>query len=409
MKKNILKKYARLAVHTGVNIKPGQSVVIDVEADQYAFAEMVARECYLAGAKEVRIDFHYQPVTKLKYKYEDTETLSDIAKWKIEKYREDADKLPCMIRILSEDPDGLIGIDREKLLVSQQAAYKALKKYREEMENKYQWTIIAVPSPKWAKKVFPDDTVSNAMKNLWAAILETVHITEDNDPMEEWDNHNKQFKHRCDILNSMPLCRLHYKSSNGTDFTVGLIPKAKWEGGGEYTLSGKFFNPNMPTEEIFTSPMSGVADGKLVASKPLSYNGKLIDNFSITFKDGEAVEWSAEEGYDALTKMIEADKGARRLGELALVPYDSPINAQGILYYNTLFDENACCHIALGEGFTNLIEGYENMTQKELHAEGINESMIHVDFMIGTRDLEINGYDKDGNEYKIFENGNFCF
>ena len=409
MKKSLIRKYARLAVRTGINLKAGQKVVIVAEADQYEFVEMVTNECYRAGAKSVRVDFSYQPITRLKYQNESINTLTDIPEWAVAKYRADSEELPCMIHILSEDPDGLIGVNREKLLAANRAKYKAVKKYRDSMENKYQWTIIAVPSARWAEKVFPNESTAKAIDKLWKAIFETVRLNEETDPEKEWDKHNDNFRRRCDILNSMHLDRLHYESSNGTDFTVWLIPRAKWEGGGERTLLGNFFNPNMPTEEIFTSPMAGKAEGTLVSSKPLSYNGKLIDGFSITFENGEAVKWRADEGYDALTKMIESDKGSRRLGEVALVGYDSPINNQGITYYNTLFDENACCHVALGEGFTNLIEGYENMTQKQLHEEGINESMIHVDFMVGTADLKITGFDKNGKEYKIFENGNFCF
>lgn len=409
MKKSLIRKYARLAVRTGINIKPGQSVVITAEADQYEFVEMVVNECYRAHAKSVRVDFSYQPLTRMKYQNESIYTLTDIPKWSVEKYRSDSEELPCMIHILSDDPDGLLGVNREKLQAVNRAKYKAIKKYRDNMENKYQWTIIAVPSVRWAEKVFPDDKTAVAVNKLWSAIFETVRLNDDTDPEKEWEKHNADFRRRCDILNSMHLDRLHYESSNGTDFTVWLIPRAKWEGGGERTLAGNFFNPNMPTEEIFTSPMAGKAEGTLVSSKPLSYNGKLIDGFSITFANGEAVEWSASEGYEALTKMIESDEGSRRIGEVALVGYDSPINKQGITYYNTLFDENACCHVALGEGFTNLIEGYENMTQKELHDAGINESMIHVDFMVGTEDMKITGFDKDGKKYGIFENGNFCF
>ena len=409
MKKTILKKYARLIARVGVNIQKEQPVVIYAEADQYEFVKYVVHECYKAGAGEVRVEWSLQEITKMHYRHQSTKTLCSVPKWMEEKQQDNCDKLPCMIHILSEDPDGLAGINREKFLKSQQARYKVLKKYRDFMDNKYQWTIAAVPSPAWAKKVFPNERTSTAMEKLWNAILETVHIDETNNPIQAWDAHNQKFRERCEKLNRMQLDHIHYKSANGTDFTAWLIPQAKWEGGGEYTLSGNFFNPNLPTEEIFTSPMAGKAEGTLVATKPLSYNGQIIDNFSITFQDGVASEWKAEIGQDVLTKMLSADEGAKRLGELALVPYDSPINNQNILYYNTLFDENACCHAAVGEGFTNLIEGYETKTKEQLHAMGVNESMIHVDFMIGSRDLSITGYTKDGKEIPIFTNGNFCF
>ncbi len=409
MKKTIIRKYARLIARVGANIKKGQPVVITAEVDQHEFITYLVDECYKAGAKSVRVDWNHQPITKLNYRHQSVKSLCEVPKWAEEKQKDMCDTLPCMIHILSEDPDGLNGINREKLLKSQQARYKVLKKYRDAMENKYQWTIAAVPSAAWAKKVFPGERTSVAIEKLWQAILETVHISNDNDPVAEWNSHNAKFAERSKILNDMKLDRVHYTSANGTDFTCWLMPRVKWEGGGEYTLSGNYFNPNMPTEEIFTSPLAGKAEGTVIATMPLSYQGQFIDKFSITFKGGEAVEWKAEVGEDVLTKMLTADEGAKRLGELALVPYDSPINNQGILYYNTLFDENASCHLAMGAAYTNLAEGFENMTLEELHEMGFNDSMIHVDFMIGAPDLSITGYDKDGKEYPIFKDGNFCF
>ena len=409
MKKTIQRKYARLIARVGAKIEKGQSVVIETQADRYEFITILVDECYKAGAKKVTVDWQYQPVTKLKYRHCPATTIGKVEPWEEQRLKDYSEKLPCRIYIMSEDPDGLNGINREKMLKAQQIRYKTVKPYRDAMDNKYQWCIAAVPSPEWARKVFPGERTSSAVEKLWRAILETVHVTEDNDPIEAWEEHNRKFAERSKILNDMHLSEIHYKSSNGTSFTAGLIPEAKWEGGGEYTLLGKYFNPNMPTEEIFTSPMAGKAEGTLVATKPLSYGGEIIDKFSITFKDGCAVSWTAEKGQTALDKMLSADEGARKLGELALVPYDSPINKQNILYFNTLFDENACCHVALGEGFTNLIDGYENKTKEELHSMGINDSMIHVDFMIGSRDLEIIGKNAAGKEYEIFKNGNFCF
>lgn len=408
MNQDILKKYARLIVRVGVNLQKGQSAVIYAEADQFEFVKYVTEECYQAGAAEVRIEWSYQPISKLHYQHQSIETLSAVPLWIEEKHKENAKTLPCMIHLLSEDPDGLNGISREKLQKSQQARYQILKPYRDAMENKYQWTIAALPSPAWAQKVFPELSADEAVERLYAAIFETVHVTEDNDPVTEWNQHNEKFKQRCRLLNKWHFDRLTYHSANGTDFTVWLIPQAKWEGGGETTLAGHYFNPNMPTEEIFTAPMAGKAEGTLVATKPLSYYGEIIDNFSITFQNGEAVQWQAKTGYEALSKMIESDQGARRLGEVALVPYDSPISRQNILYYNTLFDENASCHFALGDGYTNLIQGYESLTREQLRAIGVNESMIHVDFMVGAPDLTITGYTQDAKAVPIFKNGVFC-
>ena len=242
---------------------------------------------------------------------------------------------------------------------------------------------------------------------LWEAILATVRVTDDNDPIAEWEKHNENLKKRSTWLNEQGFEYLEYKSSNGTDFRASLIPEAEWHAGGDTTIGGNFFNPNMPTEEVFTSPKKGFAEGKLVSTKPLSYDGQIIDKFYITFKDGKAVEWDAEVGKPLLDKMLTMDEGAKYLGELALIPDNSPISNSGILYYNTLFDENASCHVAMGRGFTETIKGFADKSLEECYALGINDSMIHVDFMIGAPDLTITGY-KNGVAIPVFVNGNWA-
>jgi len=254
----------------------------------------------------------------------------------------------------------------------------------------------------------PNETKRNAYNKLWDAILETVYVTKDNDPVKEWENHNKNLKERTKWLNEKKFDYLEYKSSNGTNFRADLIPEAHWCGGGEETLSGNFFNPNLPTQEVFTSPKKGFAEGTLVSTKPLSYQGQLIEDFKITFKNGKAVSWDAKENKDLLDKMLSMDEGAPYLGELALIPQNSPIANTGILFYNTLFDENASCHVALGRGFCDTIDDFQNKTLEECQALGVNDSMIHVDFMIGADDLTITGY-KNGKAYPIFVNGNWAF
>ena len=318
------------------------------------------------------------------------------------------EEVPCRIYIESQDPDGLAGVNREKMQKSQMARYKITKKYSDALENKDQWCIAAVPSYAWAKRVFPNETKNKAYNMLWDAILKTVYVTKDNDPEKAWAEHNADLKSRTKYLSEKKFDYLHYKSANGTDFKASLIPESHWCGGGENTLSGNFFNPNLPTEEVFISPKKGFAEGKLVSTKPLSYQGQIINDFYITFKDGKAVEWDAKEGKDLLDKMLSMDEGAKYLGELALIPHDSPIANTGILFYNTLFDENASCHVALGRGFCDTIDGFENKTLEECQALGVNDSMIHVDFMIGAPDLEITGY-KDGKAYPIFKEGNWAF
>ncbi|MGN0298520.1 MAG: aminopeptidase [Lachnospiraceae bacterium] len=408
MKKTLLKKYAELIVKMGANVQRDQEVIITAAVDQSELVKMVVREAYLAGAKKVTVDWTCQEVTKLTYRYETIKTLSSIPEWRKEKFAYQAETLPCMIYIESSGPDSLKGIDPVKMAKVQANRYPIIKPYNDAMENKYQWVIVAASSKEWAKKVFPKERTSVAVEKLWKLILDCAHVTEDNDPIEVWKQHNKSFEERSAWLNSLGLTELHYESGNGTNFTVGMHPKAKWDGGSEISLQGIEFNPNMPTEEIFTSPMKGKAEGVLVATKPLSYRGQLIDQFSITFKDGKAVDCHAEVGEAILRSMISADENAGYLGEVALIPVSSPINQSGVLFYNTLFDENASCHIALGRGFTNLLEGYENMTQEEMENSGINSSMIHVDFMIGSDDMKIVGKTQDGAEILIFENGTWA-
>lgn len=264
-----------------------------------------------------------------------------------------------------------------------------------------------MPSEKWAKKVFPGLTKAEGMKRLWDAIL-TASRAKDGNGIKNWEDHEKDLKARCDYLNSLNLRSLHYTSSNGTDLTIGLIPNVIWLGGGETTLLGNFYQPNIPSEEAFTSPMRGQAEGIVYSAKPLVYQGHLIKNFNIHFHEGKAVEVHAEEGEEALKSILTLDEGSAYLGECALVPYDSPINKTGLLFYNTLFDENACCHLALGRGFTNLYKDFDKYTEDELHGFGINKSLSHVDFMIGSEDLHIEGTTADGKKVVIFDHGTWA-
>ena len=408
MTKTMQKKYARLIARVGANIKKGQPVRIYCEADQHEFITILVGECYKAGASRVEVDWSFQAVTKLNYKHRSLKSLSEVPAWQEERLKLMVEEVPCRIYIESEDPYGLAGVNREKMQKSQMARYKVTKKYSDALENKDQWCIAAVPSYAWAKRVFPNETKTKAYNMLWDAILETVYVTKDNDPEEAWKNHNANLKKRTAYLNDKKFDYLHYKSSNGTDFKAWLIPESHWCGGGETTLSGNFFNPNLPTQEVFISPKKGFAEGKVVSTKPLSWQSQIIDDFYITFKDGKAVEWDAKVGKDLLDKMLSMDEGAKYLGELALIPHDSPIANTGILFYNTLFDENASCHVALGRGFCDTIDAFEEKSLEECQALGVNDSMIHVDFMIGAPDLEITGY-KDGVAYPIFKDGNWAF
>lgn len=408
MKKTILRKYAKLIARVGVKIRKGQDVVIQAELDQPEFVEMLTDECYKAGARKVTVEWSHQPLQKYHVRHRSLKTLSTLDDWEVAKLEHYADTLPCRIYLISEDPDGLCGINQEKNAKALQARYKVIKPIRDKMENKYQWCIAAVPGVKWAKKVFPGERASRAVELLWEAILKTSRV--DEDPEEAWRKHNEDLARRCEHLNSLGIESLEYKSSNGTDFKVGMIPDALFCGGGEYALgSGNYFNPNIPSEEVFTTPKRGEAEGIVYSTKPLSYRGELIEDFSIRFEGGRAVEVKAKRGEELLKQMISMDEGAAYLGECALVPYDSPIRNSGILFYNTLFDENAACHLALGMGFSNCLKDYEKYTLDECRAKGINDSQIHEDFMIGSEDLSITAHTRDGRDVPIFRDGNWAF
>ncbi|MBR2333977.1 MAG: aminopeptidase [Clostridia bacterium] len=354
------------------------------------------------------MEWAYQPLAKLHYRYRSMKTLSTVEKWEVERMEHRATTLPAMIHLESDDPDGLKGIDQVKLAKSQQARYPIIKPFRDRMENRYQWCIAAVPGEAWAKKVFPGLRVNQAVEKLWEAILYTSRADGD-DPVKAWEDHNADLQARCKYLNDLGIAELHYTSSNGTDFTVGLIEDGIFCGGCEDTLSGVTFNPNIPSEEVFTSPMKGKAEGKVVATRPLSYRGEVIENFWIRFENGKAVEVHAERNEDLLKSMISMDETAGYLGECALVPYDSPIRNSEITFFNTLFDENACCHLALGAGFNNCLKDYDKYTLEECTEKGINDSMIHVDFMIGSEDLSIDAITRDGKTVAIFRDGNWAF
>ena len=413
MKKTILKQYARLLAVCGVAVKKGDPVIIQAGLDQPEFVAMCVDECYKAGASRVMVEWDYQPLAKLHVRHRTVKSLGTVENFERAKLQYRVDKNPAMLYLLSDDPDGLKGINQEKLAKAQKAKYGIIKPYRDAMDNKYKWCIAAVPGEAWAKKVFPGVRTTTAVEKLWEAILFTSRVIAKDgtplDPVTEWHNHNESFANRCAYLNSLRIKSLEYKSANGTNFTVGLMPEGIFCGGSEDTLGGETFNPNIPSEEIFTSPKAGVAEGLVVASLPLSYKGELIENFSVRFEGGKVVEVKAEKGEELLKQMVGMDEGAARLGECAFVPYNSPIRESGITFFETLFDENAACHLALGRGFSNCVKDYDKYTLDELTALGVNESMIHVDFMIGTADLEVTAVTESGERVVIFKDGVWAF
>lgn len=408
MDETILQKYAELIARVGINVQKGQYVMIRTNVSQEKFAALVAEECYKAGAKRVCMHWQSSVMDKIDYAEATTEDLGKMLPFEMGMQEFMANDLVSLIWIDSDDPDGLKGVDAAKVAKVKAIRYQQMADLIEKSENKYTWCIAGAPSEAWAKKVFPGLKTPMAIEKLWTAILKTSRALDGNG-IANWDAHEKDLKERCAYLNSLNLRELHYRASNGTDLTVGLIPDVIFLGGGEKTLGGTFFQPNIPSEECFTSPMRGQAEGIVYASKPLAYQGQLIDNFWVRFHEGKAVEVGAEQGLDALKSILALDDGSSYLGECALVPFDSPINQTGLLFFSTLYDENACCHLALGRGFTDLYPHFEKYTEDQLHSFGINKSLSHVDFMIGTRDLAITGIDKDGKEIPLFRNGTWAF
>ena len=407
MKKSTLRAYAQLIVRCGVNVQKGQEVMVYADLDQPEFVQMVVEEAYKAKAGKVIVEWNYQPLAKLHVRYQSLKTLGSVPQWQLERRQHMVDTVPARIHLISEDPDGLKGMNVQKMAKARRMTYPILKPYADKLEGMQQWCIAAVPGKAWAKKVFPGERTSVAMEKLWEAILFTSRVTED--PIKAWEQHNADLHKRCDYLNSLGIASLHYTADNGTDLTVGMIPKAIFCGGEETSRQGITFNPNIPSEECFISPMRGKAEGIVYSTKPLSYRGILIDEFYMKFENGKVVEAHAKQGDEALNTMLSMDEGASYLGECALVPQRSPIAESGLLFYNTLFDENASCHLAVGMGYADTIRDHHNKTLEECRELGINDSMIHEDFMIGCDTMNIDATTHDGKVIPIFRNGNWAF
>ncbi len=407
MKKTVLREYARLIVRCGVNVQKGQDVMVYAGLDQPEFVKLVVEEAYKAKARKVIVEWNYDPLAKIHVRYQSVKTLGEVPEWQKARQQHFCDTLPARIHLVSEDPDGLKGMNIAKMAKARKMSYPILKPYIDERDGKQQWCIAAVPGAAWAKKVFPGLPKGKAMEKLWEAILFTSRVTED--PVKAWEEHNADLKARCDYLNSLNIRSLHYTAANGTDLTVGMIPEAIFCGGGEVSRQGIFFNPNIPTEECFISPMRGKAEGIVHSTMPLSYQGQLIENFWLRFEGGKAVEVGAEKGEELLKTMVTMDEGAAYLGECALVPQKSPIAESGILFYETLFDENASCHLAMGAGYADTIRDNHSKTLQECQDLGINDSMIHVDFMIGCDTMDIDAICENGETVAIFRGGNWAF
>ena len=407
MKKTVLREYAKLIVRCGVNVQKGQEVMVYADLDQPEFVQLVVEEAYKAKAKKVIVEWNYQPLGKIHTRYQSVKTMGTVAEWQKTRRQYMVDTVPARIHLISEDPDGLKGMNMAKVAKARQMTYPILKPYADQLEGKQQWCIAAVPGAAWAKKVFPGMRTSQAIEKLWEAILSTSRVNED--PVAAWEQHNADLRKRCEYLNNLGIESLHYTADNGTDLTVGMIPEAIFCGGAEVSRLGITFNPNIPTEECFISPMKGKAEGIVYSTKPLSYQGQLIDEFFMRFEGGKVVESGAKVGAELLETMLNMDEGARYLGECALVPQASPICQSGLLFYNTLFDENAACHLAVGMGFADTIRDHHSKTLQECRELGVNDSMIHEDFMIGCDTMNIDAHCADGKIVPIFRNGNWAF
>lgn len=402
-----MKKYAQAVVELGVNVQEGQYVVINSSIRQSKFVHCLVEECYKRKARFVKVEYSDDEVSKLTYKNVEEKTYIENTKQNLYRLRNYTKILPVQIYVEDSDPDVFKGIDISKAMKARIKTYPKVKKYRDMMENKYQWVIVAMPSKEWAKKVFPNDTPKVAFKKLEDAILKTTRI--DNNAVNNWKEHISELQEKSQILNDLNLDYLEYKSSNGTDLKLKLMPNHQWISAREYALGSNIdFTANMPTEEVFSMPSYDGVDGVVVSTKPLSLRGKLVEDFKVYFEKGRAYKVEARVGQEVLEELLNDDEGSRHLGEVALVPYNSPINESGILFFNTLFDENASCHLAFGAAFRNNIRGYETMTDEDFKKMNFNESMNHVDFMIGSKDLSIIGTKFDGTKVEIFKDGNWA-
>ena len=407
MNKKIMRKYAQAVVKVGANVQKNQYVYIYANVRQADFVSILVEQCYKAKARYVKVEWSCDEVNKLTYKNVKYQTHIENIIMNESKLKDMANLLPVRIHVVDADPDGMKGVDLSESLKARRDTYKDMKKYYDQMENKYQWVICAMPSIPWAKKVFPNDKPKDAYKKLEQAILKTTRI--DENALQNWEDHILNLQDKSNKLNDLNLDYLEYKSSNGTDLKIKLMPNHYWLSAQEDTLVTKItFTANMPTEEVFTMPSFDGVDGVVVSTKPLSLRGKLIENFKVYFENGKAVKVEAEKGQEVLEQMLSEDESSCHLGEVALVPFNSPINQSKILFYNTLFDENASCHLAFGAAFKNNIRDYEKLTDEDFKKMKFNESMNHVDFMIGSEDLDIIGTKFDGTKVQIFKNGNWA-
>ncbi|WP_462408766.1 aminopeptidase [Neobacillus sp. Marseille-QA0830] len=403
-----LEKYAELAVKVGVNVQKGQTLVVNSSIEVAEFVRLVVKKAYEAGAFNVIVNWSDDIVNRTKYDLAPDEAFTEYPEWRAKEQEALVEKGAAFMSIVSSSPDLLKGVNPTRIANFQKTAGKALSKYRQAIQSdKVSWTVIAAASTAWAAKVFPDMSDGQQTAKLWDAIFKAVRVDTEN-PVEAWKKHDETLHNKVRYLNEKRYAKLHY-SAPGTDLTIELPKKHLWVGAGSLNEKGDQFMANMPTEEVFTVPLKTGVNGTVASTKPLSYGGNIIDRFSVTFENGRIVNVKAEEGEEVLKHLVETDEGSHFLGEVALVPYDSPISMSNVLFYNTLFDENASNHLAIGSAYAFCIEGGKKMTAKELQENGLNESLTHVDFMIGSAAMDIDGITADGKTEPVFRKGKWAF
>ncbi|KKK34222.1 aminopeptidase T [Salinicoccus sediminis] len=403
-----LEKYAGLLVETGLNVQKDGRVFIRSSVDALPLIRLVTKKAYEKGAKEVKVSMTDDALTRMHAENQSREELSTIHQWTIDERMYYSDEKAGFLSITSSSPELLKGVDPEKLQAMQVASGRAFKDFSNRIQSDYHsWCVAGYPSVEWAKLVYPDKDDDEAVSALLDLILYTVRADVE-DPVAAWEELDRSLHEKVDYLNGRKYKALRYEAP-GTDFVMELPEGHLWAGASSVNEDGERFMANMPTEEVFSVPKKTGVNGYVSNTLPLSYGGNIIDDFKLTFKDGKVVDFEADTGYDVLENLLNTDEGARYLGEVALVPHDSPISNTGKLFYNTLFDENASCHIALGSAYAFCIEGGKSMSREELEHAGLNDSISHVDFMIGSEKLNIYGVDEDGREEKIFEKGNWAF
>lgn len=403
-----LEKYAELAVKIGVNVQQGQTLIINASIDCAELVRLIVKQAYEVGARFVKVNWSDDTVTRLRYDLAAEESFLDEPKWYAGEMLEYVKNGAAVLHVMSSDPDLLNGVSTQRLTNHQKAYGKVMKEYRQlQMADKFSWSIVAVPSKPWADKVFPELAESDRVNALWETIFRTVRLDQP-DPIAAWKRHIDNLKEKSEYLNNKRYKKLHYIAP-GTDLTIDLPEGHLWVAAESHNAQGHTFLANLPTEEVFTAPHKSGVNGTVTATKPLSYRGTIIDGFSLTFENGRIVDYKAAVGQDVLQQLIELDEGSRSLGEVALVPHNSPISQSNILFYNTLFDENASNHLAIGNAYAFNLEGGKDMSQEELSERGLNASLAHEDFMIGSAKMDIFGVTADGKEEQIFREGNWAF